>query len=415
MMLEGSIVATSHTMIKPIKFSKATRLKVAGRCAFRCSFPGCDKPTIGPGARSDQTALTGEAAHIFSASPGGPRGQGSLTEDQLRSPENAIWLCSDHATYVDTNRGEKFPPELLLSYKALQEARVAREQGGLNSPAGWFHELAAIESPVFIPNTRIRFGKLTVIAGNNGSGKTAFCEWLAGLGGPSELQRWDHPRDEHCNVKLQVTYFDPMERHARIEISKNDVINYYLEDREVPFYPFRLGLIRLPQYFIRDFKDDERDELQLVSDILNVPTSTVRNLIPYANRHNHGYVKNLRLVERPNGCALLADHEGENIVRCFRKTSDSQRAKTLIELCVAMARVSSEFLPTILMIEGGILSLNSFNFAKYAEYLLSAEHHFQTILMLIKAPSIDILKWSGWEFARLIGTNTKVVIDQSPF
>jgi hypothetical protein len=67
------------------------------------------------------------------------------------------------------------------------------------------------------------------------------------------------------------------------------------------------------------------------------------------------------------------------------------------------------------MIEGGILSLNSFNFAKYAEYLLSAEHHFQTILMLIKAPSIDILKWSGWEFARLIGTNTKVVIDQSPF
>jgi hypothetical protein len=88
--------------------AEQSALNVAGRCAYRCSFPGCDKPTIGPGARSNQTALTGNAAHIFSASPGGapPRGQGNLTEEQLLSPENAIWMCSDHASYVDTNREE---------------------------------------------------------------------------------------------------------------------------------------------------------------------------------------------------------------------------------------------------------------------------------------------------------------------
>jgi energy-coupling factor transporter ATP-binding protein EcfA2 len=326
-------------------------------------------------------------------------------------------MCSDHASYVDTNRGEKFPPELLLSYKALHEARIAKEQGGINSPTGWFHELELSESPIFVPNARIRFGKLTVVVGGNGSGKTALCEWLAALGDPSELRRWDHPREEQPKLKLQVTYFDPIEKHARIEVIEKDVIKYFLEDREVPFYPLKLGLVRLPQYFIRQppHEEDKRDELQLVSDILNVSTSTVRNLIPHVNRHNQGSVKNLRFVENGNGWMLLADHEGESKVRCFRDTSDSQRAKTLMELCVALARFSSEYLPTILMIEGGILSLDPYNFAKYAEYLLSSEHHFQTILMLIRVPRIDTIRWSGWEFARLVGTNRNVIIDQSPF
>lgn len=403
-------------MTKPIKFTKKTRMSVAGRCAYRCSFPACDKPTVGPGARSDQIALTGKAAHIFSASPGGPRGQGNLTEEQLRSPENAIWMCSDHASYVDTNRGEKFPPALLLSYKALHEARIAKEQGGVNSPTGWFHELEISESPIFTPNARIRFGKLTVVVGGNGSGTTALCEWMAGLGNPSELRRWDHPREEQPKLRLQVTYFDPLEKHARIEVIDKDVIKYYFENREVPFYPLKLGLVRLPQYFIREqHEDDNRDELQLVSDILKVSTSTVRNLIPYVNRHNQGCVKNLRLVDTRDGLTLLADHEGEPVARCFRRTSDSQRGKTLIELCVAMARFSAEFLPTILMIEGGILSFDSNNFAKYAEYLLSSEHHFQTILMLINAPRIESIRWSGWEFARLVGEKRNVLIDQSPF
>jgi energy-coupling factor transporter ATP-binding protein EcfA2 len=402
-------------MTKSIKFTRPTRVTVAGRCAYRCSFPSCDKPTIGPGARSNQTASTGKAAHIFSASAGGPRGQGGLTEDQLRSPENAIWMCSDHASYVDTNRGEKFPPDLLLSYKALHEARIAREQGGINAPAGWFHELELSESPIFVANTRIRFGKLTVVVGGNGSGKTALCEWLAGLGDPSQLRRWDHPREEQPKLKMQVTYFDPMVKHARIEVTDKDVIQYYFENREVPFYPLKLGLVRLPQYFIREqHEDDNRDELQLVSDILKVSTSTVRNLIPYVNRHNQGSVKNLRLVDTHDGFTLLADHEGESVARCFRKTSDSQRGKTLIELCVAMARFSAEFLPTILMIEGGILSFDSKNFTKYAEYLLSSEHHFQTILMLIEAPRIESIRWSGWEFARLLGESRNVRIDQSP-
>ena len=402
-------------MSEPIKFTEKTKRRVAGRAGFRCSFPSCDKPTIGPGARSNETAVTGKAAHIYSASPGGPRGQGTLSKDQLRSSENAIWLCSDHATYVDTNRGEKFPPNLLLSYKALQEAKIARQQSGINASAGWFHELRLIESPIFAANARILFGKLTVIVGGNGSGKTALCEWMSGLGDPSRLRRWDHPRETDRRLHLQVTYFDPREQHARIEVAAPDSIMYYLEDKRVPFYPLKLGLVHLPQYLIRPASEDLRDELQLVSDVLRIPTTTLRNLIPCVNQNNEGCVRNLRLVGNEGKLMLLADHEGEKKARCFRETSDSQQGKVLIELCVAMARFSSEFLPTILMIEGGILSFDPKNFARYAEYFMSGGHHFQTIVMLIRSPTGGSKEWSGWEFVRLVGEKTSVTIDQSPF
>jgi len=51
--------------------------------------------------------------------------------------------------------------------------------------------------------------------------------------------------------------------------------------------------------------------------------------------------------------------------------SDSQRSILLIELSVAMAVFSSKFVPTILMLDGGVYSLDRHNFQRYAGYLLS--------------------------------------------
>ncbi len=79
----------------------------------------------------------GKAAHIHSAAEGGPRGAGGLSPEERRSTANAIWLCSDHADLVDKNRGTDYPPGLLISYKDMHEARVARELGGVFESLGW--------------------------------------------------------------------------------------------------------------------------------------------------------------------------------------------------------------------------------------------------------------------------------------
>ena len=113
------------------EFSRQVKKRVADRNGYRCSFPQCDKPTIGPAESTVDSVSDGVACHIFSAAAGGPRGQGTLGSDQLRDIENALWLCANHARIIDANRGTDYPPELLFSYKTAQSPEGARKYGSM--------------------------------------------------------------------------------------------------------------------------------------------------------------------------------------------------------------------------------------------------------------------------------------------
>jgi len=414
--VEELALAARHPMTKRIEFPKQTKRLVAERCAYRCSFPSCNKPTIGPGPTSRETTITGEAAHIFSASPGGPRGQRGLSHDEIQSVNNAIWLCSYHASLVDKHRGESFSPELLLSYKGLREAQAAREQNGIGAPFGWFHELLIRDSPIFTRNARIHFGNVTVIVGDNDSGKTAICDWLAGLADLGALGRWERPRGRQ--LCLEMTFFDPVEHHVRLNVPESNVIQYFVDEQEVPFCPFKMGIVRVPEYVIpRQFMDDEPvDELQLVSDILRVHPSIIRNVLPHVPQSNERSLTDLRLSLDGQRWQIFAHHEHESDPWSFLALSDSQQAMVLIELAAVIARFSAKFMPTVLLLDGGVNFLDAANFSRYAEYLGAPTNNFQTIIMLIRPPTRDLSdRWRGWEFARLVGKRSDVVIDQSPF
>jgi hypothetical protein len=139
-----------------INFTLAVKQIVASRSAYECSFTGCSSLTIGPGRGADSVSNTGVAAHIYSAVPKGPRGQGKLSEFELSAASNAIWLCETHAKLIDNNRGNDFPPAVLTSYKGLHEASVMRKHTGLYAPLGWFHELRILRGPVFLTPTVVR-------------------------------------------------------------------------------------------------------------------------------------------------------------------------------------------------------------------------------------------------------------------
>ena len=164
--------------------------------------------TIGPGAKPDQVATTGTASHIFSAAPDGPRGQGGLTEEQLESAMNGIWLCNTHGRLIDANEGNAYPASYLISIRNLHEAWVAREQGSIGAPFGWVQEMEVVRSELFRDNSMIRFGKVTVVLGMNNSGKSALCEWILGASSPSALWRWLRHRAEDGAVRYRIRYFD---------------------------------------------------------------------------------------------------------------------------------------------------------------------------------------------------------------
>jgi hypothetical protein len=110
------------------------------RAGWHCSLAGCPKPTVGPSEESP-TAVTmiGKAAHICGASsgPGSRRYDKSMTPEQRKSIDNAIWLCADHAELIDHD-DVTYTVEMLRAMKQEHEATCIR-----NLRLGKSHDLGA--------------------------------------------------------------------------------------------------------------------------------------------------------------------------------------------------------------------------------------------------------------------------------
>ena len=73
-----------------------------------------------------KATLVGEAAHICAASPGGPRYDPSMSDEERRSHDNGIWLCANCATEIDKDPA-RFPVSLLRRWKEEAESGTVGE------------------------------------------------------------------------------------------------------------------------------------------------------------------------------------------------------------------------------------------------------------------------------------------------
>src|SRR5262245_36974295 len=106
------------------EFPVGTKETLAKRVAQKCSNLGCRQPTSGPQDDPGRAVNIGVAAHITAASPGGPRYDIALTQQQRESPENGIWLCQNCAKLVD-NDPVKYPVDLIRAWKDEAEHAAA--------------------------------------------------------------------------------------------------------------------------------------------------------------------------------------------------------------------------------------------------------------------------------------------------
>lgn len=116
------------------EFSPTVKRKLAERAGYRCSFPDCSGPTIGPSDESTaSTSNVGMACHIAGASdgPGSRRYVPSMTVQERSSIENGIWMCYTHGKLIDTDE-TRFTIEKLKHWRRISElrAKLALEHGG---------------------------------------------------------------------------------------------------------------------------------------------------------------------------------------------------------------------------------------------------------------------------------------------
>jgi hypothetical protein len=112
-------------------FTEKTKLQIAKRAGWLCSYPPCRTPTVGATSDGQSEINIGTAAHICAAAPGGPRYDENMSLEERSSPNNGIWMCRDHGKAVDSKDPE-FTVERLHEWKrqAEQESwrRVLRNE-----------------------------------------------------------------------------------------------------------------------------------------------------------------------------------------------------------------------------------------------------------------------------------------------
>ncbi len=127
------------------EFPARTIRRLAERTGFKCSFPDCNRTTIGPSQEAnDATASIGEACHISAAAvgPGARRNDFSITSAKRKSIENGIWMCRTHAKLIDSDE-ITYTVEKLEKWKEVAEerARIKLETGDLREIYFSLHEV----------------------------------------------------------------------------------------------------------------------------------------------------------------------------------------------------------------------------------------------------------------------------------
>lgn len=386
---------------------------VAERAGYRCSLPICGRLTVGPGARQTEVARSGTASHIYSAASRGPRGQGGLAPEELESPSNAIWLCGDHGRIVDNNRGDKYPPELLLFYKQLHEARIANEHEGLYTPLGWLFDLAIKRSPLFKPESRVSFSKLTLLMGGNGSGKTAICEWIRSPFDVLTLNRWRSP----CTpLNVQLRYCLPQEVTIGLQLSAGNTLSHWINGSEYAFNPLRFRVIAPVQEPRRRFGDEEgkSDDLAHLCHVFGLDSEAVRVLASKISAFPHTHARNLRFESEDGSIYLHLDLDGTHPGLSFGALSGREQETVLLEFATAIARESSSFTPTLLVLDSFTSIFFDGWFDYFSHHFLDPANQFQTLMTIPTIIGLDVarINWNGWEVVQLSGRPPRVEIGE---
>ena len=395
------------------EFSDSTKRLVAERAGYRCSFPGCAKLTVGPAADPNKSDNTGIAAHIYGAavSGNGPRGTGDLSERDLHSPQNSIWLCANHASLIDKRMGADYAAGALHSYKALHETRIAHELAGIHTPFGWVRKFTVHSSPLFADRFEIELAKLNLIVGGNSVGKTALCEWIAGISNPTYLERWEilYPVTLK-RLSAQVEYFNPDPHRIEVDFLNTNYPQYKL-DGERTFLSTNIVRVVFPESLEIPIQGIHNDRDAIANSIKLHPYE-LEALCDELSEHSDLF-KGAYFKKSDERIYMHVEVQGATKIetRLLRLLASSEHERLMLELGIIAAKKLSMIGPTLLVLDANSWKIDMNWLIRYGESLSSPSCRFQTIvssrLMDIKFEEVE---WSGWKVIRLDGTPPDAVI-----
>jgi hypothetical protein len=194
-------------------FVATTRDLLGKRSGYICAYPGCKRMTVaGSEDRQSGLTMTGVAAHITAAARDGPRYDKDMSPEERASETNGIWACQIHGKFIDDNPSKCTVIEL-RRWKAQHEKWVFdRVESGTELFNNGVQRVKFGHVGKFLDDYTVPFGRHNVLVGDNGSGKTAFCEILSAFSGGDHWRQFNSRFD----------FSEGAEQRAFIEVSRLD-------------------------------------------------------------------------------------------------------------------------------------------------------------------------------------------------
>ena len=394
-----------------LEFSSATKKIIAQRASYRCVVPGCGKVTVGPGEAADDVVSIGTACHIYSAAAGGPRGQGGLTEEQIRAAENGAWACAGHGRLIDANDGQAYPAALLKGWRRLQEVQLRYDLDHRKTAAGWFFGFTIGESFLFRSGAQLEFGKCTVLQGGP-HGKSMVAEWLGGLASRDALKRW---LDARSLQRGRLDYFGPTETAVELTLTPDGAVRFVVDGSPAPEVPRDLAIVLMADDYWAHLRSDGGDHVGIAK-ALGVDPSVILGLADELRRSPTRFGQGLSMREEIE--EVWDDEKGDDSVKpreavkhltirrasgvSFGGMATSERTRTVIEFATALARHRARSVPTLLILDGSGWNLDPSTVTDLGRHLL--DQPYQTLLTRYDGwqPDVDET-WSDWSRFALSG------------
>lgn len=331
------------------EFPKGVKELAAQRAGYHCSLPKCRQATAGPAGKGASASI-GQAAHIYSASPKGPRGSGGLSLAALRAQENAIWCCGKHGSLIDAVGGVDYLPKTLAGYKRLAEARAAVELRGKKPPGvGWFFGLELESAPRIAADEQLELGQLTAVVGPNGVGKTLVGDCFAGI---SARDRWNRWRDAANTVPLsfRVDYFDPEPHDLTVTIT-GDNTTWVRDGASRVVVPLPVQVIRhsmtetptLPSKYSRYHKDT----VGFLAKAVGVTKATLQSVLPLPETPVSFAVQT---VDGDSLDVMIPGSDGVH-KRSYGVLSVTEQRRTRLSIVLSVCEEMAKLHPTLLVLD----------------------------------------------------------------
>jgi hypothetical protein len=205
----------------------------------------------------------------------------------------------------------------------------------------------------------------------------------------------------------------------------NERLQFFLDGEEALFNPIATEIIHLDRYrdtwmleglLSRKRREEgdsweaKLDDVDLVAEYMDVNPLLIPNLLPYVGRFVSGNFENLRVSAGAEGRRRIAGYDikrGKDI--SVHEASGSMLSRTVLDMQIAMASLSSRTRPTLLLLNLPLLHLDAENTARYVAYLGSVQ--FQTIFTSPMPSMVEATRNYGWSAVELKGRAPNCTIE----